>query len=73
MLPCLFIFPSLGTKFGMKGMRPQPQLRVNLVLPGWILETLNDLVVAGKCVGAPAALELQCCGPPPDVSATLSG
>ena len=136
-LPCLFIFPSLGTKFGMKGMRPQPQLRVNLVPwcppgsasyyksschrmsnllpgllthitepyfmgwsilwdflaillvrvdsiswdvlglvpppPGWILETLNDLVVAGKCVGAPAALELQCCGPPPDVSATLSG
>jgi len=40
--------------------------------PGWMLETLTALAVAGRGVDAPAGLELQCCGPPPDVSLQLS-
>ena len=40
--------------------------------PGWILKTLTELVAARTGADALPGLELQCCGPPPDVSLQLS-
>ena len=57
---------------GLKAFLEIMPIALVLVPPGWMLETLTALAVAGRGVDAPAGLELQCCGPPPDVSLQLS-